>query len=308
MISTPRGLQTPENSMRGEYSLANSQRATKLSMECDRAARRDRILMCAPDNFGVEYVINPWMENQIGEARRSLAWEQWMNLRRLLSLTADLTFITPVPGLPDMVFTANAGLVIEDTVVVSRFRAEERRSEEEIFRDWFDRQGFTIAPWPADVAFEGAGDALVDCERRLIWCGHGWRSSARAAELLEMIFAREAIRLRLVDPRFYHLDTCFCPLAGGWLMYYPPAFDADSREVIAAMTPERKRIEVSETDAMSFACNSVDVDGHLYMNDASDELQSQLRDAGFAPVLTPLSEFLKAGGSAKCLTLKLTDK
>lgn len=123
-----------------------------------------------------------------------------------------------------------------------------------------------------------------------------------------MIFAREAIRLRLVDPRFYHLDTCFCPLAGGWLMYYPPAFDADSREVIAAMTPERKRIEVSETDAMSFACNSVDVDGHLYMNDASDELQSQLRDAGFAPVLTPLSEFLKAGGSAKCLTLKLTDK
>lgn len=289
-----------------------SSRAEQLEIDTQHEntsmAGTDRILMCAPDNFGIDYIINPWMENQIGEARRPVAEKQWRNLRRQLSLNADLIFITSVRGLPDMVFTANAGMVIGNTAVVSRFRARERRPEELFFRSWFERAGFDIVAWPGDVFFEGAGDALLDRERPLIWCGHGWRTSVRAPTLLEGIFARQTIGLRLVDPRFYHLDTCFCPLTGGWLMYYPPAFDEASRETIAGMTPAKKRIEVGERDAMSFACNAVDVNGHIYMNDASDALQTRLLEAGFIPVLTPLSEFLKSGGSAKCLTLKLNEK
>lgn len=268
------------------------------------SARR-RILMCAPDHFGVDYVINPWMENQIGRAARPQARAQWDNLRERLAEIADLAFVAPAPGLPDMVFTANAGLVIDGAVVASRFHARERRSEERFFREWFELHGFSIAPWPQDMAFEGAGDALLDRARRLIWCGHGWRSSADAPALLEKIFDREAVGLRLVDPRFYHLDTCFCPLSEGWLMYYPQAFDPASRERIEALVPKEKLIAVGLGDARAFACNAVEIDRRVFMNDCSPALRARLKAAGFMAVVTPLSEFLKAGGGAKCLTLEV---
>lgn len=272
-----------------------------------RTDARQRILMCAPDDFDVRYVINPWMEHQIGKAARSLARAQWEDLRRLLAESAQVELVTPAAGLPDMVFTANAGFVLGDTAVVSRFRAEERSAEEPLFRVFLEAQGFRLAPWPEDVPFEGAGDALLDRARKVIWCGYGMRSDTRAPAVLEQIFERRAIGLRLVDPRFYHLDTCFCPLADGFLLYYPPAFDAASIEAIEAMTPPEKRIDIGEDDAMRFSCNAVDLEGRVLMNDASPSLQKRLRAAGFTPVLTPLSEFMKAGGGAKCLTLKLAE-
>jgi N-dimethylarginine dimethylaminohydrolase len=222
-----------------------------------------------------------------------------------LARETELAFVAPAPGLPDMVFAANAGLAIGGTAVVSHFATKEREPEERPFRAWFEAEGFEIAPWPWDIAFEGAGDALLDNSRSLIWCGHGWRSSAGAAALLETIFARRVVGLRLVDPRFYHLDTCFCPLADGWLIYYPPAFDAASRQAIAELVPAEKRIEVGEDDARRFACNAVEINGRVFMNGASEDLRRRLRAAGFKPVVTDLSEFIKAGGAAKCLTLKL---
>jgi len=264
-----------------------------------------RVLMCAPMHYSVDYTINPWMEDQIGKADNALAMRQWTNLARLLASEAELAFVAPAPGLPDMVFTANAGLAIGGTAVVSHFATREREPEERPFRAWFEAEGFEIAPWPWDIAFEGAGDALIDNSRSLIWCGHGWRSSARAAPLLETIFARRVVGLRLVDPRFYHLDTCFCPLADGWLIYYPLAFDAASRQAIAELVPAERRIEVCEDDARLFACNAVEVNGRVFLNGASEDLRRRLHAAGFKPVLADLSEFLKAGGAAKCLTLKL---
>jgi N-dimethylarginine dimethylaminohydrolase len=266
---------------------------------------RARILMCAPDHFGVDYVINPWMENQIGQADQKRARAQWDNLRHHLAADAALDFVDPVEDLPDMVFTANAGLVIGGKVTVARFHAKERRPEEALFRDWFEERGFSIAPWPEDIAFEGAGDALPDRARHLIWCGYGWRSHARAARRLAEIFDRETVGLRLVDPRFYHLDTCLCPLSGGWLMYYPAAFDEAAQATIAARIPAERRIEVDESDAMGFACNAVEAGGKVFMNACSPRLRAQLVKAGFAPFVTPLSEFLKAGGGAKCLTLQI---
>lgn len=272
-----------------------------------RTDARQRIMMCAPDDFDVRYVINPWMEHQIGKATRSQARAQWEDLRRLLAVAAEIELAPAAAGLPDMVFTANAGFVLGDTAVVSRFSAEERRAEEPLFEAFLAAQGFRLAPWPEEIAFEGAGDALLDRAQKVIWCGYGMRSDPRAPAMLERIFARRTIGLRLVDPRFYHLDTCFCPLAGGFLLYYPPAFDAASRDAIEALTPPERRIVIGEEDATRFACNAIDLDDRVLMNDASDALQARLAAAGFTPVTTPLAEFMKAGGSAKCLTLKLVE-
>jgi N-dimethylarginine dimethylaminohydrolase len=268
---------------------------------------RQKILMCAPDYFGVDYVINPWMQGNKGRVNRALAAKQWAGLRDALAQHAELLFVTPKKGLPDEVFTANAGMVLGDAVIVSRFRAKERQGEEPVFHRWFEEYGLTILPWPKDVFFEGAGDALFDRGEGFIWCGHGFRSDAEAVERLEQAFKRPIIALRLVDPRFYHMDTCLCPLAGGYLMYYPPAFDQESQAKIVARIAPEKRIIVADEDALAFACNAVDLDQHVFLNQASAELRKKLGMAGFTSVITPLSEFLKAGGTAKCLTLKLIE-
>jgi N-dimethylarginine dimethylaminohydrolase len=266
---------------------------------------KPHVLMCAPEHFGVDYVINPWMEDQIGRTDQKQARRQWDALRRRLAQHAELSFAPSAPGLPDMPFTANAGLVLDGVAAVSRFHARERRPEERLFRRWFELNGFAIAPWPEDVAFEGAGDALPDHARGTIWCGHGWRTSRRAPPLLENIFGRRVVSLRLVDPRFYHLDTCLCPLSDGWLLYYPAAFDEASLRTIRALTPAERRLEVCEADAVAFACNAVEIGRRIFMNDCSLELRRRLDAAGFMATTTPLTEFLKAGGAAKCLTLHL---
>jgi N-dimethylarginine dimethylaminohydrolase len=270
-------------------------------------AARQSILMCAPDHYGVDYVINPWMQGQLGRTDRALARRQWEALRKVLAAEAEIALVEAQPGVPDMVFTANAGMVRGTVAVVSRFRSPERQGEEPHFHAWFEHHGFSIAQWPREICFEGAGDALFDRGRDLIWSGCGFRSDPAATNLLGKVFDREAVALHLVDPRFYHLDTCLCPLAGGWLMYYPPAFDDASVKEIARIVPAEKRIIVSESDALHFACNAVDLNGRVILNDASPALQDSLRAAGFTPVLTPLTEFLKAGGAAKCLTLKLVE-
>ena len=265
------------------------------------------ILMCAPDFFGIDYVINPWMEGKLGGTEKTLVQKQWNDLKETLAAETELAFVPPVAGLPDMVFTANAGLVLGKRAIVSRFRAPERQGEEPHFLEWFRLNGFTIVPWPKDVAFEGAGDALMDRGQPLIWVGHGFRSDATAPALIEHFLERRAVALHLVDPRFYHLDTCLCPLAGGYLMYFPAAFDADSQRMIAELVPEEKRIVVPEEDALKFACNAVDINGRVVMNGASEALQTRLKKAGFKPTIVNLSEFMKSGGAAKCLTLKLVE-
>ncbi len=263
--------------------------------------------MCAPDYYGVEYVINPWMEGQLGHTDSSQAQKQWKGLHDVLSAEADITLIPGQPHLPDLVFTANAGVVLGDKVIVSRFRSKERQGEEPFFKKWFEDNGFTIVPWPEDVSFEGAGDALLDRGQSIIWSGYGFRSDIKSAALLEKMLGRKLIPLRLVDPRFYHLDTCLCPLAGGYLMYFPAAFDKASQETIEKTVPADKRIMVAEADAIHFSCNAVDLNGCVFMNSASDDLQNKLHAAGFKTKTTPLTEFLKAGGAAKCLTLKLVE-
>lgn len=265
-------------------------------------------MMCAPDHYGVDYVINPWMAGNCGQTDASLALKQWQGLKTIVEQFADVALIPPQPKLPDMVFTANAGLVLGDTVVVSRFRNVERQGEEPHFKGWFATQGFACVEWPMEVPFEGAGDALWDRALPILWIGSGFRSDVAAPPLLEKVYGRRVIPLKLVDPRFYHLDTALCPLSGGYLMYYPAAFASESLELLKEMIPEDKHIPVNDQDAANFSCNAVELDGHVIMNHASPDLCRRLAQAGFKAILTPLTEFLKAGGTAKCLTLKLVEQ
>ena len=265
------------------------------------------ILMCEPGHFGVDYVINHWMQNQTGKVDQALATLQWDRLREILASFLQLVFVKPEPGVPDMVFTANAGLVMGNKVIVSRFKSRERQAEEPYLRAWFKENGFKIADWPQHVAFEGAGDALLDRGRPLLWIGHGFRTDAAAPALVAEAFGCETAALELIDPRFYHLDTCLCPLEGGWLLYYPAAFAPEALDKIRALVPADKRIEVSEADAAHFSCNAVNIGQKVILNHASDELQLRLKRAGFMPIQTALSEFMKSGGAAKCLTLKLVE-
>lgn len=267
----------------------------------------DRYLMCAPDHFEVAYVINPWMKGNVALCRPDLAWQQWQALAGTIAEFAQVEQMPAAPGVPDMVFTANAGLVLGNRVLLSRFRHAERQAEETHFADWFARHGFTVVTLGHDIAFEGAGDALLDRHDNLLWLGHGHRSSAQCAPIIARLMQIDVVPLTLVDERFYHLDTCFCPLEGGYLLYYPAAFDAASQARIAEQVPVERRIAVSDQDALQFACNAVNCGRTILMNQASAGLTDALARHGFTVRQIPLTEFMKAGGSAKCLTLKLNE-
>ena len=266
-----------------------------------------RILMCAPDYYDVDYVINPWMEGNIHKSSRDRAVEQWSKLNFILDNLAKVELVEGQSGVPDMVFTANAGLVLGDNVVLSRFYHPERQKEEPHFKKWFEDNGFNVFELPKDLPFEGAGDALLDREGRWLWAGYGFRSELDSHPQIAKWLDIEVLSLRLIDDRFYHLDTCFCPLTGGYLLYYPGAFDSYSNHVIEGRVPADKRIAIAEADAINFACNAVNVENSIVMNKASDSLKQCLADAGFEVIETPLTEFLKAGGAAKCLTLRINE-
>ena len=263
-------------------------------------------LMCPPKLYDVNYVINPWMEGNIHRSSREHAAAQWEQLHAALSQIADVLLVEPQPGSPDMVFTANAGLVRDGIVALSSFHHPERQGEEPHFRKWFSDCGFSIREIPRATPFEGEGDALFDAGGSRLWAGHGLRTRAASHRFLTQTWDVEVLSLGLIDPRFYHLDTCFCPLSNGDLMYYPPAFDASSRALIEAHYPASHRINVDEADALRFACNAVNVGQTILLNEISPQLCAQLESRGFSVLQVKLSEFLKAGGAAKCLVLRIS--
>ena len=267
-----------------------------------------RVLMCAPTFFEVSYVINPWMTDHVHDTTAERSRRQWDALRETVTRHADVALEEPAQGQPDMTFAANAGLVFGNTFVPSRFRYAERQGEEAPNRAWFARHGFDIVELPDDVFFEGAGDGLFDrgVSRRL-WMGYGHRSDQAAASALATLLDVEVLPLKLADPRFYHLDTCFCPLADGYTLYFPAAFDAPSLALIEKHVPPSHRLAVHEHDALDFACNAVNLGKVVILNRASADLRSRLEGAGFMVIEVALDEFMKSGGAAKCLTLRLDE-
>ncbi len=260
-----------------------------------------QILMCSPDFYGIEYEINPWMDRR-RQADREQAQRQWSGLRTLLEAAgAEVLLQEPIPGLPDLVFTANAALIYKREAILARFRHPQRQGEQPHDDAWLSAAGFHVRKLPDEMYFEGAGDALF-CGDTL-FAGYRIRSDARAHQHIGALLGCRVMPLELVDPNYYHLDTCFCPLAAGQAIYYPPAFDEYGRKVLSQFVDEL--IPVSDEEAHGFACNAVVVGRVVVTNSGCPRLHADLAARGFEPRETPLDEFVKAGGSAKCLTLRL---
>jgi N-dimethylarginine dimethylaminohydrolase len=263
--------------------------------------------MCPPTLYDVNYVINPWMAGNVHRCSQRNALGQWEKLHAAMSKLSHVELVEPQPGSPDMVFTANAGLVSQGVVALSRFLHPERQGEEPHFRRWFCDSGYAVMEIPSATSFEGEGDALFEWDGSRLWAGHGVRTRETSHQYLRQTWRSEVLSLRLVDPRFYHLDTCFAPLFGGYVMYFPAAFDATSRVTIEDHYPEEKRILVEEVDALRFACNAVNIGKAIIVNEISHGLLTRLESLGFMVLQVELNEFLKAGGAAKCLVLRLSE-
>lgn len=265
------------------------------------------LVMCSPEGFAVNYEINPWMHDQIGHVSHDLATKQWQMLVDKLSALAEIKLIPGDPAWPDLVFTANAGLplVREKKIILSNFRHPQRQGEKEINRTWFTQAGWECIDLPETAVFEGAGDALFDSVGRL-WLGAGPRSDQTTLAALTRHISTPIHRLALVDPRFYHLDTCFCPLSGGYALYLPGSFDEASRTLLASHFTD-KLIALTPEEGLLFCANAVCLGRVIVMNQATPRLKKLLNSLDFEIQETPLSEFMKSGGSAKCLTLSLAD-
>jgi N-dimethylarginine dimethylaminohydrolase len=260
-----------------------------------------RILMCEPTYYSIEYEINPWMNRARGSTPER-ARGQWQKLHdTLLGLGVQVELMQPQPGLPDLVFTANAGLVFGTRFFSSRFRHEVRARETPYDDAWFAEHGFTVEHLPEGTFFEGAGDALF-CGSTLV-AGYRIRSDVRGHQYLGQVLGKQVLPVELVNPYFYHLDTCFCPLAPGEALWYPDAFDTYGRKVIERHVPTL--IAAVEAEARCFGCNAVVVGKTVVLNVGCDQLAADLRAHGYEPIAVELDEFIKAGGSAKCLTLRL---
>ena len=263
--------------------------------------RHPWLLMCPPDHYGIEYEINPWMSRSRG-ADRARAMRQWRGLyETLLELGAKVSLLDPVPGLPDMVFTANAGMMFRNIFISSRFRPAVRAGESPHFEQWFEAAGFAVHRLKEGTFFEGAGDALF-CGATLFG-GYRIRSDARSHQDVAKLIGCEALPVELVNPRFYHLDTCFCPLACGAAIWFPDAFDFYGQQVMRGNVADL--IEVTADDSLRFGCNAVAVGRTVIIPADCSALRRELESRGFTVRELELDEFLKAGGSAKCLTLRI---
>ncbi|MSR58205.1 MAG: amidinotransferase [Planctomycetaceae bacterium] len=262
---------------------------------------RPTILMCPPDFYGIHYEINPWMSRS-RQSDDALARTQWHDLNRLLaSLGTDIRLMPPFDGLPDLVFTANAGLVWRSVVFLPGFRHPARQGETPLDDAWFRAQAFETRACPERWNFEGAGDALFCGET--LFGGYMIRSDAGALQWLGREIGCRVIPLQLVDDRYYHLDTCFCPLSPTQAIYYPEAFDDYGRRALVESVPTL--IPVVGAEAARFACNAVVLENDVVLNTGCPELAVALEHLGYRAHATDLGEFIKAGGSAKCLTLRL---
>jgi N-dimethylarginine dimethylaminohydrolase len=259
------------------------------------------LLMCPPDFYGIQYEINPWM-NLERKTDHAIAVQQWSALRNILEgLGAKISLLDPQPGLPDLVFTANAALIFRNRAIISRFRHQQRQGEEVHDTAWFTSEGFVVEQLAEEIYFEGAGDALF-CGDTL-FAGYRMRSDAIAHQQVAQRLGVRVIPLELVDPYYYHLDTCFCPLDPNVAIYCSAAFDDYGRQALAEHIA--LLIDIEPAEARNFAANAVVVGQTVVTNVGCPRLHERLAAEGFVAIESPLHEFVKAGGSAKCLTLRL---
>jgi N-dimethylarginine dimethylaminohydrolase len=274
--------------------------ATGLGALITRTPQARTYLMCPPEYFSVQYAINPWMTTgQPVDA--ALAMRQWQGLADVFgSLGHTVQVIDPVPGLPDMVFAANGATVIGGMVLGARFRHPQRAAEGAAYLHWFRRHGYPVTREPRSIN-EGEGDIVFTGTE--ILAGYGFRTEQSAAEELGALFGLPVLSLRLVDPRFYHLDTALCVLDPDTAMYYPAAFDDAGKAVLGSRFAEL--VEAKDEDAEVLGLNAISDGRHVVLPARARGLAAQIAARGFEPVPVDMSEFLKAGGGPKCCTLEL---
>lgn len=278
-------------------------------------AMRPLFLMTDPRHFGVVYRINPWMRPDAWKAdcaaSLSAAIRSSVTLRAALStIGCRFELVGAVEGLPDLVFAANAGIILDGKVLLARFRHSERQGETAIFRAAFlqlQKRGLIsqILELPQGVIQEGAGDCIWDAERGLFWAGYAQRSSASSIPAIEKAFGQPTVALELAGERFYHLDTCFCPLAGGKVMFFPPAFTPRALAAIYAHVRVQDRIEATDEEANAFCVNAVNIGRHIIMARAPESLYRKLGQLGYRLIEVDLAPFILSGGGAYCMTLRL---
>ena len=299
----------------------SSRRRSAVAAEADPANTRAtgtppaHLMMSAPDFFEVSYRINPWMEPDRWQvSARQLAADARRGWQRLKATYVQLGALVEIQaasrGLPDMVFAANSALVLDRRLLLARFAFAERRGEEAHDRAFFETlraRGLIdeIIDPPPGMFFEGAGDALWDAHRALLWVGYGQRSSGGMDRVLSDVYAVGAEPLELVDPRFYPLDSCLCVLSGGEALYYPPAFSADARAGLLQRVGPGFLIEAGDDDAHHLAVNAVCLGRDVVLCHASARLRATLAERGYRVHVVPLESFNRSGGAAYCLTLRL---
>jgi N-dimethylarginine dimethylaminohydrolase len=263
--------------------------------------KKVKLLMCRPDQYAIQYVINPWMKltRNSDPVKADRQWKKLVDI--LTAINCEIYIIKPIKGLPDMVFTANAGLVTGRQVILSRFRYKERAGEADHFRRWFRRNGFKVLELPPGIFFEGAGDALF--VGKTLFSAYRFRSDIRAHSFISEKLQVAVLSLELTKKRFYHLDTCFAPLSSRSVLYYPPAFDRYGQKVIEENIPDP--VPVSKKEANRFVCNAIVIGQDVIIHHRCPDTGQLLADRGFRVHETDLSEFIKAGGSAKCLMLEI---
>jgi N-dimethylarginine dimethylaminohydrolase len=269
-------------------------------------------LMTDPSCFDVSYQINPWMRPKAWRPEHlAAAQTASANLKAALKAAgAHVETIEAVRGLPDLVFPANAAVVLDGRVLLARFRHPERQGEEAVFRSVFARlktRGLVeeLVDLPEGVFQEGAGDCIWDTDRHLFWAGFGPRSSKGSIAVIGRTFDEEVVALELASDRFYHLDTCFCPLAAGKVLYYPDAFTPKAQAAIRERVPEAQRIEATAEEAEAFCVNAVNLGAKLIMARAPASLRAKLQARGYSLTGIDLDPFILSGGAAYCMTLRL---
>ncbi len=273
---------------------------------------RPLFLMTDPSCFDVCYQINPWMRPTAwSPAALAAAQSASGELRATLQTAgARVETIEAVRGLPDLVFPANAAIVLDGKVLLARFRHPERQGEEAVFRSVFARlkaRGLVdeVVDLPDGVLQEGAGDGIWDAGRELFWVGFGPRSTKSSVAAIRRTFGREVVALELASDRFYHLDTCFCPLSGGEVLYYADAFTPQAQATIRERVPQALRIEATAGEAEAFCVNAVNLDDRLIMARAPASLRAKLTAHGYRLTEVDLAPFILSGGAAYCMTLRL---
>ncbi len=259
-------------------------------------------LMCPPDHFGISYEINPWMD-RLNQPDLDLAREQWYNLvSNLREAGAVVEIVPPVPSLPDKVFMADTGLIDQNRFIMSRFRYPLRQPETEYAADWFRSRNYEVLEFPLR-AKESLESSDIAPFRGCLVAGYGFRTTLSTHETLARLVRKQVLSIKFVDPRFYHLDISFCPLDDRRAIVTPAAWSRHSCELVEKLVPEPLVLELDE--AMTFCANAVVVGKTVIMPSCPLRVGRILERWGFMICVSPVSEFLKAGGAVHCLALDL---